>query len=365
LISLFLFYFQTAPESGVYQISVNAADNNVWFWLGSNSTFNCCTQGSITRSENDILSGVRSIGSYSSYVYLDKNIMYPMKVEYINYALGDSLGFSIVTPSGEIITDFSNTIVNFDTEDITNCDETRASDNLYSASTVAYIPATSSTSNAISATSNVYAYIPSTLTSRFVHFPNIQARDLLTPSRSYAYTGTTIITSTLIYETSIAGDTYTITDVAVLFPETTRTTISGYPPGTIHITTSAINEAGRPVLTTYDLVIVAPELAPSTTYPYTGTETITSSLIYLTDDPFGGPGLYTTDVAVLTPEITLTTWTGTFTSTALVTTIAVNDLGVPQLTTYTMLQVPSATIPTAASNTYAYTGTVTITSTIV
>ncbi|MDF2950169.1 MAG: uncharacterized protein K0R07_2218, partial [Sedimentibacter sp.] len=368
---IFSFCFETAPESGVYQILVKDVDDGIWFWLGSNAAFDCCTQSSIKTSENDILLGVRSNGTYSSYVYLDKNVMYPMKIEYINYVLGASLNFNIVTPSGKIMTDFSDTILNFDTKDIANCDEISAT-NLYSASTIFHDnSATDSTFNVIKTNaSNSYAYIPSTLTTRTVQFPTIEARGLTDiPSDTYLYTGSSTITSTLVYATTdSAGHSFTTTDIAVLEPITFTYygdilgTYTGYMQGTI------IDPNGVPITSWYNFYEVPyPNAAtptgptPSNTYEYAGSSTITSTLVYATTDSAGN-SITTTDIAVLMPQI-LTYYVGiTDTETGMMITPFVDSNGVPVETFYYYVQLPN--LP-PATHTYAYTGSSILTTTLV
>jgi hypothetical protein len=325
--------------------------------------------------------------------------MYPIKVEYINYNLVASLDFTIVTPSGEIITDFGSTIVNFNTDDIINCAESKDTNKLYSES--AHLTATVS-----SVSVNTYnlfdintaqltqeAHTPSTITTSSIYVPKIKAR-YLEPTVTYAYTGTLTITSGLVYTTLDAGKLTTITDIAVLEPETTITTWIGTTTSSVIITTTAIDPEGIPVLTTYTMVELPSLITASHTYAYSAQAAFTSTFIDTVTDAHGvnttisgvvvqasgtaftstliyittyshGVDTTITDIALLVPETTLTTWTGTTTSSVLITTTAIDANGKPVLTTYTMLEVPSDISQPSTFATYAYTGDATIKSTLV
>ncbi|KAG0673002.1 hypothetical protein C6P40_003211 [Pichia californica] len=109
-----------APESGLYTVTINEANDGAWIWLG-NGAFDGCSQETTLDSYDDVLLGVRSDGAYSSYVYLNEGVMYPMRTTYINIYFGAEFEFEIVTPSGFVINNFTDYIVNFENNDIEAC----------------------------------------------------------------------------------------------------------------------------------------------------------------------------------------------------------------------------------------------------
>jgi hypothetical protein len=239
--------------------------------------------------------------------------------------------------------------------------------------------ATASTSNGITTvTPNA---IPSTLTTSSVYFHTIEARDIVNASASpltsavitpasydftfgtvyvpiatYAWTGGyTRTIDTMRYITDFNNPTNYVLGSLILMPEITLITWTGTTTSNSIIVTSQYHDLGRFVsLTTYTMLEVPTPLPATHTYEYTGDVTTTSTLTY--GVLYNAAISMTTDVALLVPESTLTIWTGTGTSTILVTATAIDATGQPTLTTYTQFA-----SPISIGNTYAWTGTYTMT----
>lgn len=113
-------YFQ-ATETGVFRVTFNQMDDGAFLWLGSEAAFNCCQQTIPEQSYDDVLLAVRDDGSYASYVYLEEGTFYPMRIVYINVALASIMQFQIMAPSGDIYTNFDDTVFNFDVSDMSVC----------------------------------------------------------------------------------------------------------------------------------------------------------------------------------------------------------------------------------------------------
>lgn len=112
-------YFK-APETGLYQVSINEVNDGGFIWLGQGA-FDGCSQESIDGSYSDVLIALRGDGAHSSYVYLEEGVLYPMRTTFINIFFDASFEFEVVQPNGNIITDFSDTIINFEKSDIQAC----------------------------------------------------------------------------------------------------------------------------------------------------------------------------------------------------------------------------------------------------
>lgn len=166
--------------------------------------------------------------------------------------------------------------------------------------------------------------------------------DIRQPSTfaTYAYTGDATIKSTLVYTHEIMGLPFLTAETAVLVPETRLSTWTGTATSSVLISTSAIDANGKPVLTTYTMLEIPYATSASNTYAYAGESTITSIRVYATLD--ADKFVIVTDVAVLEPAITLSTWTGSFTTSVIITATMIDSNGNIVLLTYTMLKVPSS-----------------------
>lgn len=112
-------YFKP-PQSGLYQVSINEVNDGGFIWLGQGA-FDGCSQEMTDGSYNDVLIALRGTGAHSSYVYLEEGILYPMRTTFINIFFDASFQFEIVQPNGDIITNFKDTIINFEKSDIQAC----------------------------------------------------------------------------------------------------------------------------------------------------------------------------------------------------------------------------------------------------
>lgn len=137
-----------------------------------------------------------------------------MRILYINYLLGAELDFEMITPSGDIITNFADTIINFDSDEISNCVEVTAL-NTYSTSTTASIGSTSSTEYSIGSTTVTSG------TSTYVSTHVVQNLVYTTPettimTASYGLEATTYTTTGVITEgTSVNVAVYVVEEEIV------------------------------------------------------------------------------------------------------------------------------------------------------
>jgi sporulation protein YlmC with PRC-barrel domain len=130
-------YF-VAPESGLYNVRINNVNDGGWIWLGAGA-FDTCSQNSLGNTYDDLLLGVRGAGNaYSSYIYLDEGAMYPMRTNYINIYFNAVFQFEIVTPSGKVITNFEDTVINFDKKDVEACISAQYGQIVKTSSTIAF-----------------------------------------------------------------------------------------------------------------------------------------------------------------------------------------------------------------------------------
>lgn len=146
-------YF-VAPETGLYTVTINEANDGAWIWLGAGA-FDGCSQESLDNSYDSVLLGVRDDGAYSSYIYLEEGYMYPMRSTYINIYFGATFQFEVVTPSGEIINNFADTVVNFGTDDIESCVSYTYGEQVAAAQTATAAPLTSTITNTFAATTTL------------------------------------------------------------------------------------------------------------------------------------------------------------------------------------------------------------------
>lgn len=112
-------YF-VAPETGLYKVTIQKANDGAFIWLGDGA-FSCCSQDSNQNSFDQVLVAARGSDTYSSYIHLDAGMFYPMRTTYINIYFGAVFQFEVVTPSGRVINNFDDTVINFDKSDIEAC----------------------------------------------------------------------------------------------------------------------------------------------------------------------------------------------------------------------------------------------------
>ncbi|MDF2700808.1 MAG: hypothetical protein K0Q49_2371, partial [Haloplasmataceae bacterium] len=143
------------------------------------------------------------------------------------------------------------------------------------------------------------------------------------PSHTYAYTGQSSITSTLVYTTTDAsGNLVTTTDVAVLVPETTLAAWTGSYTSFVVVTTSAIDSNGKPVKTTYTVAQVPSSTCSTSTWSNSFTSTVVTTIGTTVTTVVCVPSS-TSDVSVnkitTEPNYITTTWSNSYTSTIIAT----------------------------------------------
>lgn len=148
-------YFK-APETGLYTVTINEANDGAWIWLGAGA-FDACSQESLENTYDQLLLGVRCDGAYSSFVYLEEGNLYPMRTTYINIYFGAQFQFEVITPSGDIITDFSDTIINFDINQIESCTSAVYGDNSNKQAVVGSAASASGTGLSTTTVTNTFA----------------------------------------------------------------------------------------------------------------------------------------------------------------------------------------------------------------
>ena len=126
-------YF-VAPETGLYNVRIGDVNDGAFIWLG-NGAFDGCSQQLVPNSYDDVLIALRGAGSHSSYVYLEEGTLYPMRTTYINIYFGSKFDFEIITPSGDIINNFEDTIINFDKDQLEVCISQHYGDQIVKTST--------------------------------------------------------------------------------------------------------------------------------------------------------------------------------------------------------------------------------------
>lgn len=185
-------YF-VAPESGLYTVTINEANDGGWIWLG-NGAFDGCSQETTLNSYDDALLAIRNDGSYSSYVYLDEGVLYPMRTTYINIFFGAEFEFEVKTPSGYIITNFTDYVVNFDVNDIEACVSADYGDNV--------LVSTNSIATDVSSATTTYQLGVETIDNKAttlliqeVQYPSTENAGVITSTISGTVEATTTLTS--------------------------------------------------------------------------------------------------------------------------------------------------------------------------
>ncbi|KAG0677699.1 hypothetical protein C6P40_000716, partial [Pichia californica] len=391
------------PETGIYGFSMSFQVGGAMLWVGTNNAFDCCHPGKIPKnslyssddSNNGYLLFETDITSYNfeAFVYMEEGLYYPLRLVSSSYDSNTYFSFSYTTPSQEYfetdwssfivsVNDFedglcigqnssfpSTTILNVKTDLLST--STSHYEHLISLSTETELlsvvsvdyPVPSSTILTTTSYSGVaystisYGFSIDSTTTTPIAYSYYYAALPSSASHTYEYTGTSSGTSSLIYVSNVDGVSITVTDVAVLVPEgDTVVTWTETTPATSYITTTALNSDDAPQLTTvtYDYVLIS----ATNSYAYTGTFSGTTTLTYTST--VEGVSTTVTDVAVLVPEgDTVVTWTATTPATSYITTTALNSDDAPQLTTVTYDYVLIS-----ATNSYAYTGTFSGTTTL-
>ncbi|KAG0670435.1 hypothetical protein C6P42_003939, partial [Pichia californica] len=380
--SLQLTGYFVPTQTGIYAFKTDNIDDALMLWIGTSNAFECCNPNVIPK--NSIYSSDESNAGYlffstlgnnqNGYIYLEAGVYYPIRVVFVNNNLTSVLKLYFQTPydsqwldswldyvvsiSGvkdgvcigqdqaftystalSIDTALSDTSITYYEENIA----TNGVNNTILVERVNY-PTPSSTilittSYSGTAYSTVsYSFYIGDFTTTPIAYNYYYAALPSNATHTYAYTGTSSGTSSLIYVSNANGVNTTVTDVAVLVPEgNTVVTWTATTPATSYITTTAINKNGVPQLTTveykYDL------MNATHSYAYNGVSVVSSTLIYSATN--GNSTYLTTDVAVLYPEgSTLVTWNRTSSLTSYLTTTALIN-NVPVLTTIEYRFVPS------------------------
>lgn len=129
-------YF-VAPETGLYTVTFNEVNDGGFIWLG-NGAFDGCSQELTDNSYDGVLLALRGDGAHSSYVYLEEGMMYPMRTTFINIFFGASFEFEVVQPNGNIITNFNETVINFEKSDLEVCISANYGNEIYTSTIVNY-----------------------------------------------------------------------------------------------------------------------------------------------------------------------------------------------------------------------------------
>ena len=299
-----------AKTSGVYTLELNDIDDYAAIWFGKG--LDCCDT---TSSDDSIAPDFATGRSYStntngesSYsIYLSAGSYYPIKIRYVNVVTKARLGFSVVDPSNNKITNFEGYIYQFINIG-GSCTTVTATLPLETTTVTTDVSVVTTTTEATTYTSG-----DQTITSTVVVVEepplstttvttDVSVVTTTTEATTYTSGDQTITSTVVVVEEPQPSNTLTTTSVSSItsnaVPLFTTTATTDVPVAST--TTEAISYTSNGQLITSSIVVVEePSLS--------NTSTTVSSVTYSTE-PFCTTTV-TTDVSVVTTTTAVTIYT--------------------------------------------------------
>ncbi|TID31299.1 hypothetical protein CANINC_000107 [Pichia inconspicua] len=251
-------YFK-APSTGLFEFELTDVDDGALVTIGG-AAYDCCTGILSPGSAEPFIFGVKAANDdsnpvFKSWVYLEKGLVYPFKLVYLNAISAGSITLNVKTPEG-VVADVDDYIYQV-TDNASECTPTVVS-TVYSTSTVFTFSNNYNQVDHSSSiiTSNGFTYIVDVVTYGYV----------TTYYTTIRYDGTTTSYSTGTFYTS--GDYATVyKSILVYAPNFTTYTFYNQPPGYYTTTT----DTTKNVVTIY-----APKMSTFVTVGPTPTTTFTT-----------------------------------------------------------------------------------------